>query len=315
MKQCPNEKTVAGTGNIDIDSIVGRVCETYKDSQGINHIEGFNLPSESEVLAILNDLIEIIFPGYTSRRALSIQSVQYSVGEILTRVYLQLTDQVARAFRYNCEMTKCLDCDTPALSEGATRHLLESLPGIREDLKLDVIAAFEGDPAAKSLDEIVLSYPGIKALTVHRISHELFVKGVPLIPRMMSESAHRATGIDIHPGAKLGKSIFIDHGTGVVIGETCEIGDNCKIYQGVTLGALSFPKDACGKIIKGAKRHPTLEKNVTLYSGATVLGNIVIGEGSTIGGNVWLTESVGPGTLVTIAPPELKIRTKKPLAD
>jgi serine O-acetyltransferase len=195
------------------------------------------------------------------------------------------------------------------MAEGATKHLLDKLSEIRETMKLDVIAALEGDPAARNLDEIVLSYPGIKAITIQRIAHELYLKNVPLIPRMMGEYAHRITGIDIHPGAKLGKSIFIDHGTGVVIGETSVIGDNVKIYQGVTLGALSFPKDACGKIIKGAKRHPTIEDDVTIYSGATILGNIIIGKGSLIGGNVWLTESVEPGTRVTISPPDLKIKT------
>jgi serine O-acetyltransferase len=206
-------------------------------------------------------------------------------------------------------MNDCKDCNIPEMAEGATKHLLDKLSEIRETMKLDVIAALEGDPAARNLDEIVLSYPGIKAITIQRIAHELYLKNVPLIPRMMGEYAHRMTGIDIHPGAKLGKSIFIDHGTGVVIGETSVIGDNVKIYQGVTLGALSFPKDACGKIIKGAKRHPTIEDDVTIYSGATILGNIIIGKGSLIGGNVWLTESVEPGTRVTISPPDLKIKT------
>jgi len=178
-------------------------------------------------------------------------------------------------------------------------------------MKLDVAAAFDGDPAAKSLDEIILSYPGIKAITIQRIAHVLYHQNVPLIPRMLCEYAHRVTGIDIHPGAHLGKAMFIDHGTGVVIGETSKIGDNVKIYQGVTLGALSFPKNACGEIIKGAKRHPTIEGNVTIYAGATILGNVVIGKDSIIGGNVWLTESVEPGTKVTIPNPQLTIKKKK----
>lgn len=311
MQQCPNEKFPPSSDVKVFDEIVTKICSTFGDSQGINHIEGFNLPNEAEVFHILNDLIEIIFPGYTGRRAMSINSISYNVGEIVTRIYPELIDQIARAFRYHCEMKKCKECNVPEMAEDAALHLLNSLSDVREVMKLDVAAAYEGDPAARSLDEIVLSYPGVKAITIQRISHELFVKNVPLIPRMMSEYAHRITGIDIHPGAKLGKSIFIDHGTGVVIGETAEIGDNCKIFQGVTLGALSFPKDACGKIIKGLKRHPTIEKNVTIYSGATILGDVVIGEGSVIGGNVWLTENVAPGALVTIAPPELKIRTRK----
>ena len=155
-----------------------------------------------------------------------------------------------------------------------------------------------------------MSYPGLRAITIHRIAHALFTRKVPMIPRMMSEYAHRITGIDIHPGAKIGRAFFIDHGTGVVIGETAEIGDNVKLYQGVTLGALSFPKDACGMIIKGAKRHPTIEDNVTIYAGATILGAVVIGKGSVIGGNVWLTHSTEPGTRITIAKPDLTCETK-----
>lgn len=309
-QNCPNENKRILADSALVDRTVAKLCDSYLDGKGVNHIEGFNLPSESEVLEILEELIEVIFPGYSGRKMASARIIHYSVGEILSRVYVDLADQISRAFRYNCEMQNCKDCDIPQISENAVRHLIEKIPDIRETLKLDALAALEGDPAAKSLDEIILSYPGLKALAIQRISHELYLKNVPLIPRMMSEYAHRKTGIDIHPGAKLGKSIFIDHGTGVVIGETAEIGDNVKIFQGVTLGALSFPKDACGKIIKGLKRHPTICDNVTIYSGATILGNIVIGEGSTIGGNVWLTESIAPGTLVTIAPPDLKIRTR-----
>jgi len=309
MKQCPNDNFKPNTEASYLDGIVKDICSTYGDNKGINHIEGFNLPSESEILQIVQDLNEVIFPGYSGRTALNLRSVHYNVGMIITKVYVQLADQISRSFRYNCEMNNCKDCNVPEMSEDATRHLLGKLSEIRENMKLDVLAAFEGDPAARNLDEIVLSYPGIKAITIQRIAHELYSKNVPLIPRMMGEYAHRITGIDIHPGAKLGKSMFIDHGTGVVIGETSEIGNNVKIYQGVTLGALSFPKDACGKIIKGAKRHPTIEDNVTIYSGATILGNIVIGKGSLIGGNVWLTESVKPGTRVTISPPDLKIKT------
>ena len=172
-------------------------------------------------------------------------------------------------------------------------------------------AAYAGDPAARSLDEIVLSYPGVKAITIQRIAHKLYQLKVPMIPRMMTEYAHRITGIDIHPGAKLGKGVFIDHGTGVVIGETAELGNDVKIYQGVTLGALSFPKDACGMIIKGAKRHPTIEDGVTIYAGATILGAITIGKNSVIGGNVWLTEGTEPGTKITIASPELTINKSR----
>jgi serine O-acetyltransferase len=169
-----------------------------------------------------------------------------------------------------------------------------------------VEAAYEGDPAAKNLDEIILSYPGLEAIAIYRIAHELHIQGVPLIPRIMTEFAHVRTGIDIHPGAEIGDSFFIDHGTGVVIGETCSIGNNVRIYQGVTLGALSFKKDKDGKLFKGIKRHPTIEDNVIIYAGATILGGeTVIGRNSVIGGNVWLVDSVPPGTTVTLKSPEL----------
>ena len=185
------------------------------------------------------------------------------------------------------------------MAEKAAQHVLTQLPRIREMLKGDVGAAFGGDPAAKSFEEIVISYPCIIAIATYRIAHELYQKDVPLIPRIMTECAHARTGIDIHPGAKIGKNFFIDHGTGVVIGETTVIGDNVKIYQGATLGALSFPKDERGKIIRGGKRHPTIEDNVTIYAEATILGDVVIGKNAVIGGNVWIKESVPAGVTVT----------------
>ena len=185
------------------------------------------------------------------------------------------------------------------MAENVTEHLLRRLPKVRELLKGDVGAAFDGDPAAKSYEEIVISYPCITAIATYRIAHELYLKDVPLIPRIMGECAHSKTGIDMHPGAKIGKNFFIDHGTGVVIGETTIIGDNVKIYQGVTLGALSFPKDERGKIIKSGKRHPTIEDNVTIYAEAAILGDVVIGKNSIVGGNVWIKESVPAGFTVT----------------
>jgi len=189
------------------------------------------------------------------------------------------------------------------------KELLEKLPEIRSMLSSDIEAAYSGDPAAVSTEEVILSYPCVLAITTYRIAHELYLSGVPLIPRIMSEHIHSQTGIDIHPGAKIGKSFFIDHGTGVVIGETAEIGDNVKLYQGVTLGALSFPKDEKGNIIKGRKRHPTIGNNVVIYSGATLLGaETVIGDNVIIGGNVWITSSVPSGTRITIAAPELKYK-------
>ena len=234
-----------------IDDLVEKICQTYSDGNGVNHSEGNNLPRESEILAILRDLFEIVFPGFGEREPQSLNNLRYSVGEIVSRCYHELRDVIFRSFRYNCDIFTKPGCDCQREAEEAALYLLSSLPEIRVRMKLDIQAAFDGDPAAKTLDEIVLSYPGIKAITIQRIAHRLYEKKVPLIPRMLGEYAHRITGIDIHPGARLGRGIFIDHGTGVVIGETAEIGSGVKIYQGVTLGALSFPKDACGKIIKG----------------------------------------------------------------
>ena len=290
-----------------IGDLARKICETYADGKAVNHNEGNNLPRESEILEILNQILELIFPGFAEKEAYSPDTLKYAVGEILATTYINLKNIILRTYRYNCLLNKENACNCHELADEAARYLLSAIPGIREYMKLDIQAAYEGDPAAKSLDEIVLSYPGVRAITIQRIAHCLYEKKVPMIPRLMGEYAHRITGIDIHPGAVLGKGIFIDHGTGVVIGETAVIGNGVKIYQGVTLGALSFPKDACGMIIKGAKRHPTLEDNVTIYAGATVLGAVTIGGGSVIGGNVWLTESTEPGTKITIAPPELSI--------
>jgi serine O-acetyltransferase len=187
------------------------------------------------------------------------------------------------------------------MAEQVTENLLNRLPSIRQMLRGDVQAAYDGDPAAKSFEEIIISYPYIIAIATHRIAHELYLKEVPLIPRIMSESAHSKTGIDIHPGARIGKNFFIDHGTGVVIGETTVIGDNVKLYQGVTLGAMSFPKDERGRVIKGGKRHPTIEDNVTIYAEATILGDVTIGAGAVVGGNAWIKKSVPPGVTVAMA--------------
>ena len=312
MSNCLHEKScLSGAGAEFIEPLVERIFETYSDNIAVNRNDRFNLPRESEILEILNKILELIFPGFAEREAHSPATLKYAVGELVAEIHVHLQDVVLRAYQFNCSMTEtqCGDCCQRAAD--AARFLLEAIPGLRESMKLDIQAAYGGDPAAKSLDEIVLSYPGIKAITIQRIAHQLYLKNVPLIPRMMCEYAHRITGIDIHPGAKLGKGVFIDHGTGVVIGETAELGNDVKVYQGVTLGALSFPKDACGMIIKGAKRHPTIEDGVTIYAGATILGAVVIGKGSVIGGNVWLTEGTEPDTKITIAAPELTINKKK----
>jgi serine O-acetyltransferase len=291
--------------NREIKGLVDKINKTYRGDTGINFIDASNLPVREKILEILDLLVEVLFPGYTGRRTITKSNIDFIVGDIMCQIYAELSEQIERAYRYQCRIKKCEDCDCRTMAENVTQHLLTQLPRIREVLKGDVKAAFDGDPAAKSYEEIVISYPCIIAITTYRIAHELYLKQVPLIPRIMTECAHAKTGIDIHPGASIGKNFFIDHGTGVVIGETSIIGDNVKLYQGTTLGALSFPKDERGRIIKGGKRHPTIEDNVTIYAEATILGDVTIGKGAVIGGNVWIKESVPPGVTVTTPNPDL----------
>ena len=288
-----------------MEKLISEITHTYKGDSGINFIDASNLPHRQKILEILDLLTEVLFPGYTGKRTVTKSNINFIIGDILCQVYTELSEQIERAYQYQCRIKKCDGCDCRTMAENVTRHLLTQLPRIRELLKGDVGAAFDGDPAAKSFEEIVISYPCIMAIATYRIAHELYAKQVPLIPRIMTECAHSKTGIDIHPGAKIGKNFFIDHGTGVVIGETTVIGENVKIYQGATLGAMSFPKDERGRIIKGGKRHPTIEDNVTIYAEATILGNVTIGAGTIIGGNVWIKESVPAGVTVTVANTDL----------
>ncbi len=292
-----------------LEELVSQIAGTYQGDVGINFIDAANLPVRDKILEILDLLFELLFPGYTGKRTVTKTNVNFVVIDILCHIYTELSTQIENALKYRCRLENCTTGDCRKMAEDATVHLLTQLPKIREMLKGDVLAAFDGDPAAKSFEEIVISYPCITAIAIHRIAHELYLKDVPLIPRIMSECAHTKTGIDIHPGAKIGKNFFIDHGTGVVIGETSVIGNNVKIYQGTTLGALSFPKDERGRIIKGGKRHPTIEDNVTIYAEATILGDITIGKGSIVGGNVWIKESVPPG--VTVITPNAELVFKK----
>jgi serine O-acetyltransferase len=239
---------------------------------------------------------------------LHIGNVEYHVGDLVDGLHDKLTQQIARAIRHECDQDgPYVDCE--ALAQQKAIELLKRLPELRVVLEQDVEAAYVGDPAAKNHYEIVFCYPGLEAVTVYRIAHELLLLGVPFIPRMMTEYAHSKTGIDIHPGARIGPNFFIDHGTGVVIGETCDIGARVKLYQGVTLGALSFPRDADGNIIRGMKRHPTLEDDVVVYANATILGgDTVIGHHAVIGSSVWLTHSVDPHTVVSLEKPSLRIK-------
>ena len=288
-----------------IESLVDEIARTYEGDSGINFIDVSDLPVRDKIWEIIDLFMELLFPGYTGKRAVTKANISFIVIDILYHIYAELSDQIERALKYRCRMDKCDSGDCRTMAEDTTQHLLTRLPRIRELLKGDVGAAFDGDPAAKSYEEIVISYPCIIAIATYRIAHELYLRDIPLIPRIMTEWAHSKTGIDINPGAKIGKNFFIDHGTGVVIGETTVIGDNVKIYQGATLGALSFPKDERGEIIKGGRRHPTIEDNVTIYAEATILGDVVIGKDTVIGGNVWLKESVPPGVTVTTQGTEL----------
>ena len=288
---------------VRIASIVEKLEATYSDNIGVNLSGDDMIPRRDEIISVTEKLLEIIFPGYQR----SFESA--GTAALLLEVQSELSNQICRAMRRREKtLCKCTGCSENECGH-AVYKLLEQLPEIREITKLDVAAAYAGDPAASNYDEIILSYPGLKAITIQRLAHVLYLENVPLIPRMMTEYAHTQTGIDIHPGAAIGKGVFIDHGTGVVVGETARIGNNVRIYQGVTLGAVHFPKDACGMLIKGNRRHPTIGNNVTIYSGASVLGDITIGDNSVIGGNVWLTESLPEGTKITATPPENRRKT------
>jgi serine O-acetyltransferase len=254
-----------------------------------------------------------MFPGYRRREGLHRGNIQYYVGDLVDRLHDRLTMQIGRALRHEAGATA--DCssdeDFEALGQAKTLLFLEQLPAVRAVLATDVQAAYDGDPACKNHDEVIFCYPGLEAITVYRLAHLLYELDIPFIPRMMTEWAHGRTGIDIHPGATIGRYFFIDHGTGVVIGETCEIGEHVKIYQGVTLGALSFATDEQGNLVRGHKRHPTIEDRVVIYANATILGGrTVIGHDSVIGSSAWLTQSVEPRTTVILEKPKLKLRSE-----
>jgi len=303
------DKKLAHSGGNDVSELAAEMVRRTQQSRALRPVGTHTLPQPEAAQAIIDTLRQILFFGYIGRQDLNPEDIGPHMASLMQRAFDLLSTQIARSFRHDCkkEHTPCDQCR--GRGERETRSLMGRLPDLRECLEEDVQAAYDGDPAAKNNDEIVFSYPGLYAITVHRIAHELYIQEVPLLPRLLSETAHSATGIDIHPGAAIGRSFFIDHGTGVVIGETTTIGDHVKIYQGATLGALSFPSDACGALIRGVKRHPTLEDHVTIYAGATLLGgDTVVGAGSVIGGSVWLTHSVPPGTKVILDAPRLKFK-------
>jgi serine O-acetyltransferase len=284
--------------------ITQRIVETYDEGEirAQNIDPDLRLPSREAAIRIIERLLAVFYPGFHGVQHLTQENVAFHVGAVLDDIAEDLSEQVYLAFYFECKTERggngrCEHCAERA--EQVIDQFFVGLPAVRRTLALDVQAAYDGDPAAGSLAEIIFAYPGLRAITVYRIAHELHQLGVPLLPRIMTEWAHLETGIDIHPGARIGRAFFIDHGTGVVIGETTDIGEGVKIYQGVTLGALSFPKDERGKIIRGAKRHPTIADGVVIYAGATILGGeTLIGEGAIIGGNTWIIESVPPHTKV-----------------
>lgn len=286
----------------DIESIVAELREIRDESLAARQRVGkpAKLPSRKALSSIVEGLSAALFPNRLAQRELANESIDYFVGHTLDETLRDLVDQIVRELHFVSDQ----DCAAESQREcavGITREFASSLPGIRRLLETDIAAAFEGDPAARSVDEVLACYPGIMAIAHHRMAHVLYKLGVPLVARIIAEIAHSLTGIDIHPGAKIKGSFFIDHGTGVVIGETAVIGEHVRLYQAVTLGAKRFPTDENGNLIKGTDRHPVVEDGVVIYAGATILGRVTIGRGSVIGGNVWLTRSVPPGSNISQA--------------
>jgi len=281
----------------ELEDVIGEVTASYSAGRLIDSLSTAQLPSKRQATEALAHLKAAMYLGYYATGSLDEAKLHFAVSAHVYPAYEILVEQIRRAASYEGFRTAGVPRD-PEWPEIVSLAILRRIPAIRALLSKDVLAAFQGDPAANSVEEVIFSYPSIEAITTHRIAHELYREGIPMLPRIMAEHAHAVSGIDIHPGASIGESFFIDHGTGVVIGETCEIGANVKIYQGVTLGALSLARGVPGE--PGRKRHPTIEDEVTIYAGATILGGeTVIGRGSIIGGNAWLVESVPPGSRIS----------------
>lgn len=286
------------------EKLVDVILDSYDKYDLTVRIDTENMLNKDVIIEIIDEIRRVLFPGFFDKNRVRSEYIKFLVGEKLEFIQYHLKTQVARAFANQDTCQKCSKAQANEKAENTINKFIEKIPQIREYLHTDIQAAYDGDPAAYSTDEIIFSYPGVFAITIYRIAHELWLMGVPMIPRIMTEYAHSVTGIDIHPGATIGKYFFIDHGTGIVIGETTKIGDNVKIYQGVTLGALSTRK---GQQLKGVKRHPTIGDNVTIYSGTTILGgDTVVGNGATIGGNAFIVSSVSEGMKVSVKNPELQ---------
>lgn len=291
---------------MSIHEIVEALVESYA-STGAQHIGKQHLPSRESILEVKELCFQLLYPGYFGPNDLTKESVRYRTGTLVAALEEKLSAQIIACLCFAAEEDGSSLAPCAERGRAIAREIVSVIPRIRAQLLEDVQAAYDGDPAAQGAGEIILAYPGVLALTVHRVAHELYARGVPVMPRIMSEWAHAQSGADIHPGAKIGRRFFIDHATGVVIGETTIIGDDVKLYQGVTLGALSIQKDAHGRVIRSTKRHPTVEDRVTIYANATVLGgSTVIGAGAVVGGSVFLTRSVPPGARVGVKAPELR---------
>lgn len=277
------------------NQIAAALVDSYHEVGGINRIDCSNLPSKATIASICEEMLRLLFPGFFDTEGVHSENLELLTEWRLAQLVEKLVPEVAKSVQWE------MQAGSPSRSaKDIVCSFLNGFPGVRRLLRTDVEAAYEGDPAANSYEVIILSYPAVEAIAIQRLAHILYREQVPLIPRIMTEWAHSRTGIDIHPGASIGSHFFIDHGTGVVIGETCTIGNCVKLYHGVTLGARSFPRDEEGKIVKGIKRHPDVEDHVTIYPNATILGGeTVIGKGSTVGANVFLRSSIPPGTLVT----------------
>ncbi len=297
-----------------ITDVTKRLLDDYEGGRTIDEIKLFDHPDEEILVDIIGNLRKMIFPGYFRNKSFRVYTVRNNISMLLEDVLFKLSKQISIVLRYDPQFENADEDTLVKKAEELTFKFLHTLPKIREYIETDIEAAYEGDPAAYNKTEIIYSYPGLYAILVSRLAHELFLLGVPLIPRIMTEHAHSKTGIDIHPGATMGKYFFIDHGTGIVIGETTEIGEHVKVYQGVTLGALSTRG---GQSLRSKKRHPTIEDNVTIYSGASILGGeTVVGAGAVIGGNAFITKSVPAGARISVKNLELKCDFKdKPAID
>ncbi len=307
---CRREANAALAFRGQLEALSEAIVRDCSNAGCHTHIGFEPIPSRQAVTEIIDQLRELLFPGFFSRVRVDPVNFRYAIGQGTTALFDLLSEQITRSIRHECFRLEldCSNCEQRGYE--AALEVLARIPDTRRLLDSDIRATFDGDPAAKTTDEIVYSYPGLQAIAVYRVAHQLFELGVPMLPRMMTEHMHGVTGIDIHPGARIGEGFVVDHGTGVVIGETTEIGKGVRIYQGVTLGAISLPKGA-GDKFRGKKRHPTIEDDVIIYAGATILGgDTVIGARSSIGGNVWLTESVPPDTMVTIENPRLVKKTR-----